>query len=68
MTGDLTIFNKLKLKNAMISILLGKILFPHLQPWRREREARTVLAAALVALLLAGAIAWVIYSRYSANK
>jgi high-affinity Fe2+/Pb2+ permease len=52
----------------MITNLLGKILFPHLQPWRRERETKTVLAAALVGLILAGAITWVIYSRYSAIK
>jgi hypothetical protein len=54
--------------NAMIINWLGKILFPDLQPWRREREARTVLAAALVGLILAGVFAWAIYLRYSANK
>jgi len=52
----------------MITSLLGKILFPRCQSWQRVREAKTILAAALVALALAAAIGLVIYSRNSLGQ
>jgi hypothetical protein len=56
-------FHGLKLKNTMITNLLGKILFPRRQPWQREREARVILVATVVALVFAGIIGLVIFWR-----
>jgi hypothetical protein len=52
----------------MIINLIGLILFPRQQPWRREREARAILAATLVALVLAGVVGMVIYWRNVPGK
>jgi hypothetical protein len=35
----------------MIANLLGRILFPRRQLWQQEREAKVILAAAVVALI-----------------
>jgi polyferredoxin len=43
--------------------LLGKILFPRQQPWQRERDARTLLAATVVALAFASLVGLMIYWR-----
>lgn len=43
--------------------LLGKMLFPRLQPWQRRKQARILVSVSLVALFFALAIAAVIYWR-----
>ena len=45
------------------AVLLGKILFPHRQTWQREREAKLILAATLVALVFAGIVGAVAFWR-----
>ena len=52
----------------MIANILGKILFPRQQPWQREREARTILGATVVAVVFAGIIGLVIFWRNSLVK
>jgi hypothetical protein len=47
----------------MIANLLGKVLFPRREPWRRERQAKVFMATMFVAFLLASIIALVIYWR-----
>jgi hypothetical protein len=35
---------------------LGKLLFPRLDPWKRQQKIRVVLVVVLIELLIAGAI------------
>jgi hypothetical protein len=52
----------------MLIKLLGKILFPRKQSWQREREARVLVAAAIVAITFAGFAGAVILWRNSSGK
>jgi hypothetical protein len=40
----------------MITDWLGKRLFPRLEPYHQRREIRTLMAALLVGVLVAGAV------------
>ena len=41
--------------------ILGKMLFPRLQPWERERKAKMTVGVLCVALITAGSIGVMIY-------
>jgi len=53
---------------TMITNLLGKVLFPRRQRWQRERDARVLLVATLVALVVAGIVGLAIVWRNHAGK
>jgi hypothetical protein len=52
----------------MITILLGKILFPRKQAWQQAREARVILGTTVVAIVFAGIIGLVIFWRNGVVK
>ena len=52
----------------LAAVLLGKIMFPQRQTWQREREARLILAAMLVALVFAGIVGVVAFWRNGVVK
>lgn len=41
--------------------VLGKMLFPRLQPWERRRKVKTMTMVLLTALVFAGCVGLVIY-------
>jgi hypothetical protein len=50
-----------KVRNAMITEWLAKRLFPRWQPYRREREIKTLMAALVVGLIVAGVITAILF-------
>jgi hypothetical protein len=48
--------------------LLGKILFPRKQSWQREREARVLVVAAVIAITFSGFVGAVMLWRNSSGK
>jgi len=53
---------------VMFTNLLGKIMFPRRPRWQRERDARALLVASLVALVVAGVIGSVMVWRSFSSK
>lgn len=53
---DKWISSRSKLETAMITDWLAKRLFPRLEPYRQRREIRTLMAALLVGVLVAGVV------------
>jgi hypothetical protein len=49
--------------NTRIINFFGKILFPRLQSWQQERDARVILGATVVALVFAAIVGLVIFWR-----
>ena len=43
--------------------LLGKVLFPRLQPWQRRRRIRVIFGVLLAALFLGGTVGVMIYKQ-----
>jgi len=41
--------------------LLGKMLFPRVQPWERKRKTKIIVSVLFVALITAGSIGMTIY-------
>ena len=52
----------------MITILLGKLLFPRRQPWQQERDAKVIRTVTLVALVFAGVVGLVFFWRNGVVK
>jgi nitrate reductase NapE component len=44
---------------------LGKLLFPRLQPWQRERKVKTIIVVVVFALIAAGMIGGFMFLRNS---
>jgi len=55
-------------KLSMPLDLLGKLLFPRMQPWQRRREAKTILITLLVAVTFAAVVAAVMLLRDSGRR
>ena len=43
--------------------LLGKVLFPRLQPWERRRKIKIIFGVLLVAVILGGTVGIMIYKQ-----
>jgi len=41
--------------------ILGRVLFPRLQPWQQRRQAKNLVAALLVALIFAAIVAGIMF-------
>ena len=41
--------------------ILGKVLFPRLQPWQQRRQAKTVVTVIVVAIVFAALVGGIIY-------
>jgi hypothetical protein len=41
--------------------ILGKVLFPRLQPWQQRRQAKTVVTVLVVALIFGALVAGIIF-------
>lgn len=60
--------NNQKQKFTMPLDLLGRLLFPRMQPWQRRREAKTVVITLLVAVTFAVVVGVVMYWRGSGKR
>lgn len=52
---------KLEHSNPMSMKFIGKVLFPHLPPWQSQRQAKHLVAAFVVAIILGCAVVAIMF-------